>query len=497
MRSPLRLLVLTLVAGLLGAGSAQAAIIGAPEFTLSPFTKAQTGAGNVVTTTLTWLPPTFAPPTGTDKQEVTTTDLGGGSPQTFSAASTTASFPLMLSDGHRYSITVAACTTATCTLGGVGTTETTGTTVIDATPPSGTVQINDGAVATNNRNVTLNLDATDPLIGGAPGTSSGVTQSATDIDGDGTIPCLLFGPTPDSSGCAVPFAPATPATLTAGDGVKKVGVQFGDGARVNTSPCPPGILCLTLLGSFIEGNKSAIATDTILLDTVKPTAVVKQDRTTVNRGDQVNFDAGSSADQASVATSGIDLPTAAWQWKDGTPATNGAKVSHVFNQAGTFVGELRVKDLAGNTSDPRSFTVTVNAPGGASGGGSISGLTGKAAFKLDRLKVNSRFVKARFKGLDRDPPQGLDRHQRHHDPKGRPARRPAADAEGAAAGQDQGQEAEGRAVHPDVQAAGEPQARQLQAGLRRPGRDAAVHAQAHPVRAGGASAPLSGGPARP
>ena len=73
-------------------------------------------------------------------------------------------------------------------------------------------------------------------------------------------------------------------------------------------------------------------------------------------------------------------------------------MSHVFNQAGTFVGELRVKDVAGNTSDPRSFTITVNAPGGASGGGSISGLTGKAAFKLDRLKVNSRFVKARFRG---------------------------------------------------------------------------------------------------
>jgi hypothetical protein len=99
-----------------------------------------------------------------------------------------------------------------------------------------------------------------------------------------------------------------------------------------------------------------------------------------------------------VATSGIDLPTASWQWKDGTPNTNGAKVSHVFNQAGTFVGELRVKDKAGNTSDSRSFTVTVNAAGGAASGGSISGLTGKAAFKLNRLNVKSRFIRGRLKG---------------------------------------------------------------------------------------------------
>ena len=113
----------------------------------------------------------------------------------------------------------------------------------------------------------------------------------------------------------------------------------------------------------------------------------------------MNFDASTSADQASVATSGIDLPTAAWQFKDGTPTTNGAKVSHVFNQTGTFVGELRVKDKAGNTSDARSFTVTVNGPGGSgASGGSVSGISGRAAFTLNRLKVNSRFVNVRFRG---------------------------------------------------------------------------------------------------
>ena len=97
MRSPLRLLALTLVVTLAAVGSAQAVIIGAPEFTLSPFTKAQTGAGNVVTATLIWLPPTFCSDPGTDKQEVTDHRLSAGAAhQTFSAGPTTSSFPLML-----------------------------------------------------------------------------------------------------------------------------------------------------------------------------------------------------------------------------------------------------------------------------------------------------------------------------------------------------------------------------------------------------------------
>ena len=151
MRSALRLLALMLVVGLAaGVGSAQAAIIGDPDFTLLPHTKAQVGMGTAVTMTLVWLPPQFSPPTGTDKQEVTYTDLAGGSPRPSRSAPRPATAPLLLSDGHEYSIRVAACTTATCTPG-VGTTEKTGTTRIDATPPSGTVQINGGAAATNNR----------------------------------------------------------------------------------------------------------------------------------------------------------------------------------------------------------------------------------------------------------------------------------------------------------------------------------------------------------
>ena len=104
-----RLLVATLVAGLVvGVGSAGAAIIG-PSFSTSPFTIAQPGAGNTVTMNLIWEAAQFLPPTGTDKQTVTYQDLAGGSPQTFSASSTQTSIPLLLTNGHRYTITVSAC----------------------------------------------------------------------------------------------------------------------------------------------------------------------------------------------------------------------------------------------------------------------------------------------------------------------------------------------------------------------------------------------------
>lgn len=395
MRRSVRTLALALVI-VLAVGVAQAASIGAPQFSTSPFTKAQTGAGNAVTMTLTWLPPAFVNPSPNDHQEIVVADLAGGAPTTFSAGPTAATAPLLLSDGHQYSITVGACQIQSCGLGSPSTTQ---TTRIDATPPAGTVQINGGAAATNNPAVTLNLTAADPLIGGVPGTSSGVTQEATDIDGDGTFPCSFFS-NGDSSGCAVAFAPTIPATLTAGDGVKTLGVKFGDGARANTAPCARPPFCAVLLGSFIEGNASAETLDTILLDTVKPTAVATLDRTTVERGGSVGFTSASSLDTSPTAPpSGIDPAATTWDFKDGSPVVTGASASHVFNQVGTFVGQLRVKDRAGNVSDPRTFSVTVTSkPGDAITGGSTAGVSGTAGFSISRLKVTARYVKSRLKG---------------------------------------------------------------------------------------------------
>ncbi len=399
MRSPLRLLAMTLVIGLLGAASAQA-VTTTSTFTPTPFTKAVAGGGNAVSATFNWKPVVWDPTSPTDKQDIVAEALDGGASTSAALGATNFSVPLLLSDGRLYRVRIIACqVTATCST--VANLEVSADTRIDATPPSGTVQINDGAVATNNRNVTLNLEASDPLINGIAGSSSGVTQSAADVDGNGTFPCsfIFNDPNPDFSGCAGNFNPATPATLTAGDGVKTVGVKFGDGARAVPVACVPPFCFVVFLGSPILGNESAIASDTILLDTVKPIALFTQNNFTVDRGGSVRFDATTSVDQSPATASGVDLTTATWQFKDGTPPATGATVSHVFNQTGTFVGELRVKDKAGNTSDARSFAVTVNpGPGGAASGGSISGITGRAAFTLNRLKVKARYVKARFKG---------------------------------------------------------------------------------------------------
>ena len=155
---------------------------------------------------------------------------------------------------------------------------------------------------------------------------------------------------------------------------------------------------MVTLGSPILGNVSAIATDTILLDTVKPIALSTQDRFTVDRGGSVSFDSTTSVDQNPQAASGVDPASATWQFKDGTPQATGTKVTHVFNQAGTFVGDLRVRDRAGNLSDIRQFAVTVNPGPGGSSVGTLRGITGTAAFNLDRLRVSARYVRSRLKG---------------------------------------------------------------------------------------------------
>jgi hypothetical protein len=96
------------------------------------------------------------------------------------------------------------------------------TIVLDTTPPSGTVSIQDGSPWTASRDVSLALDSTD--VGG------GVTQVRV-RDGGGQ-----FGPWVDAG-------PTTPWTLSAGPGVKTVEVEFRDAA----------------------GNESEIASDTIVL----------------------------------------------------------------------------------------------------------------------------------------------------------------------------------------------------------------------------------------
>ncbi|HMN98442.1 MAG TPA: PKD domain-containing protein [Miltoncostaeaceae bacterium] len=397
----LRIAVLTAAVALAGAATAHGVVAGTPDFTLAAFTKPQAGAGGALGLTMRWTPVSFVVPTGAEHYEVTLAPLPAGTPQTSTAeADATSLGPLTVQNGQALRVTVAACQQPSCTLGSPSTAEVTADTTIDATPPSGTVVIDRGAAATNDRNVALTLTADDPLIDGRAGTSSGVTQFAVDVDGDGTVPCeppAPGGDPPDRSGCAQDLAATATATLPPGDGIKTLGVTFGDGARAPSAPCPAP--CAASPGQIL-GNVSAPATDTILLDTIRPVARMGQDAITVQRGDAAVFDAASSTDSSPVSASGIDFPATAWDFNDGTPAASGSRVSHAFGRIGTFVGRLRVRDRAGNVSDPKAFTVTVDPRAGETidGYGSIAGVRGSAAFSLTQIGVSARYSRSRLSG---------------------------------------------------------------------------------------------------
>src|SRR5262249_56248830 len=83
------------------------------------------------------------------------------------------------------------------------------------------------------------------------------------------------------------------------------------------------------------------------------------------------------------------------------PVAPGQSVSHTFTQVGTFVGELRVKDRAGNQSDPRQFSVTVipSPSQTVAGGGTVGGLSGgTSTFKIDRVRLNARYLRSKLRG---------------------------------------------------------------------------------------------------
>ncbi len=206
----------------------------------------------------------------------------------------------------------------------------------------------------------------------------------------------------------------------------------------------------------------------------------------------MRFDATTSLDTGGAAASGVDPATATWAFKDGTPTATGAKVAHVFNQAGTFVGELRVRDRAGNLSDSRAFSVTVDARAGCGGDRRQRRLGGRRRLKIDRLKATARYVWSRHAGsiaLPAPPP----------DPA--PARGVPAEGGRPPVGQGGGPAPGRRAVRADGEAADAPRPRQVPDRVRRPGRDPAD--EPHAARAAGgrhrerAREPLRGPRRRP
>lgn len=190
----------------------------------------------------------------------------------------------------------------------------------DTTPPTGSIQINGGAASTDSTAVTLNLSATD--------SSSGVTQMRFSNDG-----VTYAG--------AVAFATSAAWTLTSGDGVKTVHVQFRDGA-----------------GNWSAAFTDAITLNTVPVDTTPPTGSIQINggaASTTTPAVTLGFaatDNASGVTEMRVSNDGVNYAaavpfTATLAWT--LPGADGIKT--VF---------VQFRDGAGNWSNAFSATITLN-----------------------------------------------------------------------------------------------------------------------------------------
>ena len=179
--------------------------------------------------------------------------------------------------------------------------------------PTGSVVINGGAGLTNSRLVTLALSAT-------AGAGATVTQTRFSKDGINYFPFETYATT-------------RTVTLTAGDGLKNIWVQFKDSL----------------------GNISTAISDSITLDTTKPTGTMS-----FNEGANTSGTIGTLAISASD-TNGVTqmqfsknggLSYFAWE---PYASTRVVKLS-----LGPNTLTARFKDAAGNISDPVSASINRN-----------------------------------------------------------------------------------------------------------------------------------------
>ncbi|MFN8123694.1 MAG: PKD domain-containing protein [Thermoleophilia bacterium] len=236
---------------------------------------------------------------------------------------------------------------------------------VDATPPSPAfVTINGGNGYTNRFSIPVNIAASGDRLSGTVSTEIRLSQSAFGSCDSGALD--------DGTGC-YPF-PRTGiyngfVTLAPGpDGVRKVWVRTRDRAYVS---CQSPGLVFSSCDPTINGNVSAEAVNlraSVLLDTTPPVAALTTASPTGVAGSPVPLDATTSSDPGGSVASGIDPAGFRWDFGDGGAVQTGrpAAVTHLYPGPGTYRGEVRTTDRAGNAGALR-FTVVVNpapAPGG-------------------------------------------------------------------------------------------------------------------------------------
>jgi hypothetical protein len=302
--------------------------------------------------TVSWTPATFSAGSVDRAYQVTARDLSTpGADVAGQTVDPATSLTLAVLDGHEYAVTVRAlerpclvtrpggCQVA-ATDPVAGPPSDVHSTRIDATPPTGTLAVNGGAVFTSSRSVLLSITATDPSSSGyAP---SGV--AGLQVGDEGTFACAAGSV---GAGCVQPFAGSVLHTLPPGpDGLRTVSIVVRDAAL----PTAPGMS---------GGNASVTIFDSIRLDTRPPTARVVSSAERVAPGRPLHLDASASVDgTGSLTDSGVNTGSFQWQFGDGTTG-RGARVSHTYAAVGLYVGRLLVRDRAGNESSS-AFRVRVS-----------------------------------------------------------------------------------------------------------------------------------------
>ena len=182
------------------------------------------------------------------------------------------------------------------------------TIILDTSPPTGSILINNGAVYTNTTIVNIALSATDASSGVAKMrfSSDNITWSDWET-----------------------YTSSKTWSLQNGDGTKTVTVQYKDNAGlISTYNC------------------------TTILDTTKPIANAGQNKN-VNSGATVTFDAGGSSDESGIVSY-------LWDFGDGSVGS-GMTTTHTYSNAGTYAARITIQDPAGNTATA-TVTIVVQTP---------------------------------------------------------------------------------------------------------------------------------------
>ena len=187
---------------------------------------------------------------------------------------------------------------------------------VDNQAPSGTVAINGGAAATNSRNVTLTLTATDAL--------TSVTQ-------------MRFSNTGTSFSAAEAFAPTKAWSLTTGAGTKTVYVQFKDAL----------------------GNWSGSVTDTIVFDSTAPTISARTATSITNSSARITWTTNEAA--TSQVDYGLTTSYGSTTTLDLALVTSHSVVLTGLAPSTIYNFRVRSRDAAGNESVSANSTFTTAA----------------------------------------------------------------------------------------------------------------------------------------